>query len=73
MFRYQEPKFFPCTRLADQSDGNELLIVEGESAASAVLAARNKEFQAVLSMQGKPMNTYRAKRERVESSPLFRR
>jgi DNA gyrase/topoisomerase IV subunit B len=35
----------------------ELFIVEGKSAAGSVIKARNAEYQAVLSLRGKPLNS----------------
>jgi len=45
--------------------GAELFIVEGDSAANSVIAARDKLFQAVLPMQGKPLNVDKASRKRL--------
>lgn len=47
----------------------ELFIVEGDSAADAVCAVRDARLQAVLAMQGKPVNAGRAPRSRVARSP----
>ena len=49
----------------------ELYIVEGESAALAVQRVCNHEFQAVLPMQGKPLNAWKASRARVASYNLY--
>jgi DNA gyrase subunit B len=49
----------------------ELFVVEGESAATAVARVRDAAYQAVLPMQGKPLNAARAARARVLSHPLF--
>lgn len=49
----------------------ELYIVEGESAALAVQRVCNHEFQAVLPMQGKPLNAWKASRTRVASYDLY--
>jgi len=49
----------------------ELFLVEGESAASAVERVCNGHFQSVLAMQGKPMNAWKATRAKVESNALF--
>jgi DNA gyrase subunit B len=46
----------------------ELFIVEGESAAEAVCAIRNPRLQAVLPLQGKPMNALRASPGRLRTS-----
>ena len=40
--------------------GTELFIVEGDSAASMVANLRDAQFQAVLPMQGKPLNAAKA-------------
>jgi DNA gyrase subunit B/topoisomerase-4 subunit B len=53
--------------------GAELFVVEGDSAASAVAAARDARHQAVLPMQGKPMNATRAPAAKVAAYPLFAR
>jgi DNA gyrase subunit B len=49
----------------------ELFIVEGDSAAQAVCAVRDVGFQAVLPLQGKPMNAMRASPRRLVDSPWF--
>ena len=51
--------------------GAELFIVEGDSAAAAVARVRDPRMQAVLPMQGKPLNAARASRERVLEHPFF--
>lgn len=53
--------------------GAELFLVEGDSAAAAVAAARDARLQAVLPMQGKPMNAARASAAKVAAWPLFAR
>jgi DNA gyrase/topoisomerase IV subunit B len=58
-----------CRRAGD--DGAELFVVEGESAAAAVARVRDAEFQAVLPMQGKPLNATRATRAKLLAHPLF--
>lgn len=50
---------------------SELFIVEGESAASSVSALCNAEFQAVLPLQGKPLNAFKASEDKVLSCPLY--
>ena len=52
--------------------GPELFIVEGDSAASTVAALRDGQFQAVLPMQGKPLNAIKASAEKVAAYPLFK-
>ncbi|MFM7926488.1 MAG: toprim domain-containing protein [Pirellula sp.] len=49
----------------------ELFLVEGESAATAVHRVCNPEFQAVLAMQGKPMNAWKASESKVTNNALF--
>jgi DNA gyrase/topoisomerase IV subunit B len=49
----------------------ELLVVEGDSASSAVAAARDLAFQAVIPMQGKPLNAWKASRNSVAKNEFF--
>jgi DNA gyrase subunit B len=49
----------------------ELFVVEGDSAADAVSRARDPAFQAVLPMQGKPLNALKASEKKVAGHPLF--
>jgi DNA gyrase subunit B len=58
--------------LAAAPVGTELFVVEGDSAASAVAQLRNARLQAVLPMQGKPMNAIKATSRRVSENPLFK-
>jgi DNA gyrase subunit B/topoisomerase-4 subunit B len=50
---------------------HELFVVEGESAASAVTRVRDAASQAVLAMQGKPLNAIRATEKKLAAHPLF--
>ncbi|MFN3194000.1 MAG: toprim domain-containing protein [Aureliella sp.] len=58
-----------CDPLASEL---ELLVVEGDSAAEAVKAVRDPSFQAVLPMQGKPLNAVRASAAALKRHELFR-
>ena len=51
--------------------GAEFYVVEGDSAAGAVSRMRNADYQAVLPMQGKPLNTVRATAQKVVANPWF--
>jgi DNA gyrase subunit B len=51
--------------------GAELILVEGDSAQDSVLAVRDARTQAVLPLQGKPLNAWAASRDKVEQQALF--
>jgi len=70
MFARQPLKLHDCARHGIDSDA-ELYIVEGDSAALAVSRVRNSAYQAVLPMQGKPLNTVRATAKKVATNPWF--
>jgi DNA gyrase subunit B len=61
-------KFADCSA---HGAGSELILVEGDSAQDSVLAVRDERTQAVLPLQGKPLNAWAASRERVEQQVLF--
>jgi len=50
---------------------SELFVVEGESAALAVTRVRDSTSQAVLAMQGKPLNAIKATEKKLAAHPLF--
>lgn len=52
--------------------GCELILVEGDSAARSVLAVRDACTQAVLPLQGKPLNAWRADATKVRGNFLYR-
>lgn len=60
------------SRVHGISSGAELFLVEGDSAALAVSNLRNKQLQAVLPMQGKPMNAYKSTLQKVLENALFK-
>ena len=51
--------------------GAELILVEGDSAQDSVLAVRDARTQAVLPLQGKPLNAWVASHSKVEQHVLF--
>lgn len=61
-------KLMPC---AQRGANAELFLVEGDSACSAVAGVRDATFQAVLPMQGKPLNAWRASAARSMDFELF--
>ena len=70
-FPIKPVKLHDCHRHGLDSD-SELFIVEGDSASKAVARARDSQFQAVLPMQGKPLNSLRASRRAVDRNELYR-
>ena len=52
--------------------GTELLLVEGDSALASVCAVRNPRTQAVLALQGKPLNAWQASAARVAQHAQYR-
>jgi DNA gyrase subunit B len=71
MFNLQNPKLQDCL-MHGANAGAELFLVEGDSAAAAVTMLRNKQLQAVLPMQGKPMNAAKSSLQKVLANPLFK-
>lgn len=70
MFYTNQPVKLADCRLHDSS--SELFLVEGDSAALAVTKMRSAQTQAVLPMQGKPMNTLTISEKKLLESPLFK-
>lgn len=65
-----QPKLIP-PQSPHADVATELFIVEGESAADSVAAIRDEQTQAVLGLQGKPMNAFKASAARVADNPFF--
>ena len=70
MFRQLPTKLLDC-QFHPSLHETELLIVEGDSAANAVGAVRDSSFQAVMPMQGKPLNAWKATRDKVARNEFF--
>ncbi|KAA5546046.1 hypothetical protein FYK55_03850 [Roseiconus nitratireducens] len=64
----QHTKLIDCR---SHGPGSELLLVEGDSASRSVARLRNERCQAVLPMQGKPMNAAKASEKSVRRNPWY--
>lgn len=78
-FHSQSTKLIDCTgrvhvgpRDSGTSPYRELFLVEGDSASQAVARVRDDRFQAVLPMQGKPMNASKSSDAAVRRNQWFR-
>lgn len=60
--------FYDCLA-QDKTTEAELIVVEGLSAAANVKRGRNANTQAVLALQGKPVNAAKSSRARVQQDP----
>lgn len=49
-------------------DDTEVLLVEGDSAAGSVVRARNRNFQAVFPLRGKPLNVMETTKDKVNAN-----
>lgn len=67
-FISQKTKLVDCH---NHSRGSELFIVEGDSASRAVSRLRDPTYQAVLPMQGKPMNASKATTSAIKKNQWF--
>jgi len=71
MNRPRRPARLEDCQLSGPGSGAELFVTEGDSAALAVSRVRDPRFQAVLPMQGKPLNTLKAGAGKVAANPFF--
>ena len=70
--RFSAPKLIDCTNGGRGADRpTELFIVEGDSAARSIKQVRDASFQAILPMQGKPMNAVKANLEHLKKNVQF--
>ncbi len=67
----QQTKLIDCERSADADHYRELFVVEGDSASLSVARAADRRFQAVLPLQGKPMNASKASDAAIRRNPWF--
>ncbi|MEM9643453.1 MAG: toprim domain-containing protein [Planctomycetota bacterium] len=70
---HQESQSSELQRSQASGDRPEILIVEGDSASRSVVRSRDADFQAVFSMQGKPMNAVKASPASTRRNVLFQR
>ena len=76
-FITQDTKLIDCSPRQHASGSScgesyrELLLVEGDSASKSVARVRDQRFQAVLPMQGKPMNATKASDTAVRKNRWF--
>lgn len=70
MYPSQPIKLSDCHEHGLDSEA-ELFVVEGDSAAQSVARIRDVRFQAVLPMQGKPMNALKTTKNTLRRNPFF--
>jgi DNA gyrase/topoisomerase IV subunit B len=70
--RFNAPKLIDCVGEGRNADRpTELFIVEGDSAARSVKRVRDGSFQAILPMQGKPMNAVKSTLDDLKKNVQF--
>jgi DNA gyrase subunit B len=69
--RPTQAKLLDC-QLHGPGSGAELLLVEGDSALASVAAVRDESCQAVLALQGKPLNAWVATAARVAQHAQYK-
>lgn len=70
-YRPANAKLMAC-QVHGPGSGAELLLVEGDSAAASVCAVRDERHQAVLALQGKPLNAWHASAAKVAAHAQYR-
>jgi DNA gyrase subunit B len=68
--RPSNAKLLDCQQHGPGSNA-ELLLVEGDSALASVAAMRDEQTQAVLALQGKPLNAWLANQKRVANHAQY--
>lgn len=71
MYDKNQPSKLVDCREHGVASGAELFIVEGNFAAAAVAKQRDGHYQAVLPMQGKPMNSLHVSLEKLVANVLY--